>query len=681
MLERSYKQLEALIRVSQAIFKYQSLDDLFQAIVAELRLVIPFDLIIIWRLTKEGEVVFVSTGGEAPAPNPPKPDVDPSNPTPPRWVYDRQEPLVIASLADDPRFRDQLALLRQFGIQSLCALPLTTVHRRVGVIGLASRLPDAYRPEELGFLGLVGSQVAATLDAGLSFQESRAAEAELREKNQQLQLLLDINNALVANLEYRDLLHAISTNLRALMKCDGVGVALHDTARERLRISVMQFPGRTDFSEDDFLDEDSRVAAVFRSGQPVCAVAQPGQPIDLIADAQGLQAACFLPLASQHRKLGILMLVRTDPVPFTDEDISFLTMIGGQIAIALENAAAYREIAELKDRLNSEKVYLEDEIRTELNFDEIIGRSGALRKVLHQLSVVAPTDSTVLICGETGTGKELIARAIHNLSARAKGQFVKLNCAAIPTGLLESEMFGHERGAFTGAVTQRIGRFELANRGTVFLDEIGEIALDLQPKLLRVLQEREFERLGSSRTLSTDARLIAATNRDLAAMVAQHAFRSDLFYRLNVFPLYIPALRERPEDIPLLVRHFVQHYARRINRVIDTIPSEAMNAFMQYHWPGNIRELQNVIERAVILSKGPVLNVTLSDLPKASGTDHLNEVRTLEEMERRHILGVLDATRWVIAGDKGAAAILGLRRTTLQARMEKLGIRRARTAE
>ena len=681
MVERPYKQLAALIRVSQAVFRYQSLDDLFNAIVGELRLVIKFDLLIIWRLSKEGETFFISTGEEN-ALIPPKPDLDDSKLTPPRWVYNRQEPLVIASLAEDTCFPGQLVFLREYGIKSLCALPLTTVQRRVGVIGLASRLSDAYRPEELGFLDLVGSLVAATLDAALSFQESRAAEAELRERNERLRLLLEINNTLVSNLEYRDLLRAISSSLRALMKCDGVGVALHDTARDRLRIAVMQLSGgSTIFAEDDLLDEDSIGAAAFRSGQPACAVAEPDQPIDVIAEADGVQAVCFIPLASQNRKLGILTLVRTEPIPFTDQDVSFLTMIGGQISIALENAAAYREIAELKDRLNSEKVYLEDEIRTELNFDEIIGRSGALRKVLHQLSVVAPTDSTVLICGETGTGKELIARAIHNLSARANGQFVKLNCAAIPTGLLESEMFGHERGAFTGAVTQRIGRFELANHGSVFLDEIGEIALDLQPKLLRVLQEREFERLGSSRTLRTDARLIAATNRDLGAMVGQHTFRSDLFYRLNVFPLYIPALRERPEDIPLLVRHFVQHYARRINRVIDTIPSDAMNALVQYRWPGNIRELQNVIERAVILSKGPVLNVTLGDLPKASGTDRVDEVRTLEEMERRHIMDVLEATRWVIAGDQGAAAILGLKRTTLQARMEKLGIRRARTAE
>jgi formate hydrogenlyase transcriptional activator len=681
MLQRPYQQLAALIRVSQSIGTYSNLNDLFNAIVAELRSVITFDLILIWHFADGGETFFVAAGEES-APIPAKPDVDPSSQTPPRWVYDRQEPLVIASLADDPRFRDELAFLRQAGIESLCILPLTTVHRRVGVIGLASRLPDGYQPEELGFLGLVGSLVAATLDSAISFQESQAAEAALREKNDRLQLLLEINNTLVSNLEYRELLQAICTNLRLWMKCEGVGVALHDPTLDRLRISVMQFPGgTTEFREDDLLDEDLRVSEAFRAGRTVRALGRPDQPIDSAAVAHGVQAACFLPLTSQHRKLGVLTLVRTESVAFTDEDVSFLAMIGGQIAIALENAAAYREIAELKDRVTSEKVYLEDEIRSELNFDEIIGRSGALRKVLAKLSVVAPTDSTVLICGETGTGKELVARAIHNLSARSKGQFVKLNCAAIPTGLLESEMFGHERGAFTGAVTQRIGRFELANHGTVFLDEIGEIALDLQPKLLRVLQEREFERLGSARTLRTDARLIAATNRDLGAMAAQHTFRSDLFYRLNVFPLYIPALRERPDDIPLLVRHFVQHYARRINRVIDTIPSEAMNALMQYHWPGNIRELQNVIERAVILSKGPVLNVTLSDLPKPSGADRLNEVKTLEELERRHILDVLDATRWVIAGNKGAAAILGLKRTTLQARMEKLGIRRARTAE
>jgi formate hydrogenlyase transcriptional activator len=364
--------------------------------------------------------------------------------------------------------------------------------------------------------------------------------------------------------------------------------------------------------------------------------------------------------------------------------------VAGPVAIAVENAMAYGRIAELTDKLAREKVYLEDEIRSELNFEEIIGKSEALRTVLQQVETVAPTDSTVLICGETGTGKELIARAIHDLSSRAKNAFVKLNCAAIPTGLLESEMFGHERGAFTGAIAQRIGRFELASRGTVFLDEIGEIPLELQPKLLRVLQEREFERLGSSRTLKSDARLIAATNRDLAEMVADHEFRADLFYRLNVFPILVPPLRERRDDIPLLVRHFALQFARRMNRAIDTIPSETMNVLVAYHWPGNIRELQNLVERAVILSTGPVLNVPLNDLrsqphtavpTNAPTSEKHRKIETLEDVERRHVLETLDATDWVVGGPKGAAVLLGLKRSTLQVRMEKLGIRRARAAE
>jgi formate hydrogenlyase transcriptional activator len=317
-------------------------------------------------------------------------------------------------------------------------------------------------------------------------------------------------------------------------------------------------------------------------------------------------------------------------------------------------------------------------------FEEIVGSAAALKTVLSSIVQVAPTDSTVLITGETGTGKELIARAIHDLSSRAKNAFVKLNCAAIPTGLLESEMFGHERGAFTGAIAQRIGRFELATRGTVFLDEIGEISLELQPKLLRVLQEREFERLGSSRTLKSDARLIAATNRDLAEMVGDHEFRADLFYRLNVFPIQLPPLRERRGDIPLLVRHFARQFARRMNRAIDTIPSETMSVLVAYHWPGNIRELQNLVERAVILSTGPVLKVPLDDLKSqlratpASGRPV--RIETLEDVERRHILETLQATDWVVGGERGAAVRLGLKRSTLQVRMEKLGIRRARAA-
>jgi formate hydrogenlyase transcriptional activator len=346
----------------------------------------------------------------------------------------------------------------------------------------------------------------------------------------------------------------------------------------------------------------------------------------------------------------------------------------------VDNAVVYGQISELKDRLAQQKLYLEDEIRSELNFEEIVGKSEALRRVLTLVETVAPTDSTVLIYGETGTGKELIARAVHNLSSRGSHAFVKLNCAAIPTGLLESELFGHEKGAFTGAIAQRIGRFELAHRGTVFLDEIGEVPLELQPKLLRVLQEREFERLGSTRTLRTDARLIAATNRDLEAMVGEQKFRSDLYYRLNVFPVRVPALRERPEDIPLLVRHFVQQFGRRMNKTIDTIFSETMTMLMRYHWPGNIRELQNVVERAVILSTGPVLNVPTNELhlradePPVSNHDAGNLQLTLDGAERQGILTALEKTNWKVAGPQGAAVLLGMHRSTLQSRMQKLGI-------
>jgi formate hydrogenlyase transcriptional activator len=356
-----------------------------------------------------------------------------------------------------------------------------------------------------------------------------------------------------------------------------------------------------------------------------------------------------------------------------------------QSRAALEKA--FEEIKQLKDRLYQENVALREEIDETSMFEQIVGKSDALRRVLAQVETVAATDSTVLIYGETGTGKELIARAIHDLSERAARAFVKLNCAAIPTGLLESELFGHEKGAFTGAVGRRIGRFELANQGTVFLDEIGEIPLDLQPKLLRVLQEREFERLGSSRTLRTDARLIAATNSDLSAMVESGKFRSDLFYRLDVFPIHLPALRERKEDIPLLVRHFVQHFTRRLKKNVDSIPPATMTALCEYHWPGNIRELQNVIERAVIVSTGSVLNVSTANLKPRnhppSGHEKIGELqiadlrnarRAVDESERQQILVILEATHWTVAGPNGAASRLGLKRSTLQYRMRKLGI-------
>jgi formate hydrogenlyase transcriptional activator len=511
------------------------------------------------------------------------------------------------------------------------------------------------------------------------------ASFELRSHQERLQLLLELNNAIISNLELRDLLRAISASVRPVMKCDSVGVALPDPQDGRLRIHAVDFPeGR------GLIREQGRVTGaeaptnrVFRNGEPEALDAHELAALGAnnLAVAEGFQALCDVPLVSRNRTLGVLCLGRLHDRPFTADEVDFVRQVAAQVALAVENALAYRQIAELKDKLAQEKLYLEDEIRSQMNFDSIVGRSAPLRKVLQQVETVAPTDSTVLIYGETGVGKELVARAIHNLSSRAGNAFVKLNCAAIPTGLLESEMFGHEKGAFTGAIAQRIGRFELASHGTVFLDEIGEIPLELQPKLLRVLQEREFERLGSSRTLHTGARLIASTNRDLAAMVKEQKFRMDLYYRLDVFPILVPPLRERAEDIPMLVRFFVQQFARRMNKTIDTIPAETSDVLLRYPWPGNIRELQNLMERAVILSSGRTLKVPLADLkaepPAASGKQR----QTLEEIERRSILNALDAANWVVSGPHGAAAMLGLKRTTLQFRMEKLGIQRPRPGE
>jgi formate hydrogenlyase transcriptional activator len=372
----------------------------------------------------------------------------------------------------------------------------------------------------------------------------------------------------------------------------------------------------------------------------------------------------------------VLIVGRREDVAFDRDDLELLAQIAGQVAAALDNALAYQEIAELNEKLAREKLYLEGEIRSELAFEQIIGRSDALRRVLRQVETVAATDSTVLIEGETGSGKELVARAIHDLGARRERTFVKLNCAAIPTGLLESELFGHKKGAFTGAIADRVGRFELANGGTMFLDEVGEVPLEIQPKLLRVLQEREFERIGSSHTMRTDARLIAATNRDLGAMVAERTFRADLFYRLNVFPIRVPPLRERREDIPLLVRHFVEQLGRSMNRKVESIPAETMTTLERYDWPGNIRELQNLIERALIVSNGAVLRVPLEGLKRGGAADARGGAKSLAEAERAHILEALVAADWVVGGPRGAAVRLGLNRSTLQFRMQKLGIER-----
>jgi formate hydrogenlyase transcriptional activator len=422
----------------------------------------------------------------------------------------------------------------------------------------------------------------------------------------------------------------------------------------------------------------SSPGTAFREKRPVMFASAPASldPLALEINAgEGFQSGCFLPLVRRDRALGVLHLLDRRRDMFTDNDVEFLSQVATQVAIALENALEFRQMSEARERLAEERTYLRNEIRSDRYFEEILGESAGLTRVLKQVETVAPTDTSVFIYGETGTGKELIARAIHNLSARKDHPFVKLNCAAIPLGLLESELFGHEKGAFTGAIARKIGRFEIANTGTLFLDEIGDIPLELQPKLLRVLQEKEFERLGSNRSIRSDVRLIAATNRDLGRMVEERQFRADLYYRLNVFPIKIPPLRDRAEDIPLLVKYFVSKYALSMNKNVSSIPTKVMRALQAYSWPGNIRELQNFVERAVILSPGPSLDASLKELQvRQSPAD--TRPRTLKDVEREHVLEVLRDSDWVLGGAQGAAARLGIPRTTLIYRLRRLGIER-----
>ncbi len=501
---------------------------------------------------------------------------------------------------------------------------------------------------------------------------------ERKRAEDRLQLLLDVTNQVVSNLQLRDLLRAISASVRRVMQCDLVGVFLPDSEGNRLQTFVLDFPESKGFIREEYCSmEGSLGGFVFSTGKPwtgnTSDVLQLGVKDDPIIP-EGLKAGCMLPLVSRNRVLGLLGLGRREENAFSQVDIGFLKQVASQIAIAVENALEYGQINEAKDRLAEQKFYLEDEIRLEHNFEEIIGNSPRLKAVLESVRIVAPANSTVLIQGETGTGKEVIARAIHNLSSRKGQAFVKVNCAAIPLGLLESELFGHEKGSFTGAIARRTGRFELAHKGTLFLDEVGDIPLELQPKLLRVLQEQEFERLGSSRTQHVDVRLLAATNTNLTRMVAEKKFRSDLYYRLKVFPIDVPPLRDRREDIPLLIRYFANKYARRIGKQIKSIPKETMDALSHYTWPGNIRELQNLMERAVLLSTGPSLRVPLAEIltdvsPASSGN-------ALEQAEREQIVRALQECNWVVGGVHGAAARLGLKRTSLAYKMQKLGISR-----
>ena len=504
---------------------------------------------------------------------------------------------------------------------------------------------------------------------------------QLKKEMKRLRMLLDVSSLLASNWDVQKMFPKISASIRLVLRQEYAGFELHDPSTGQLIRQAEDFPlGKGLSSGVQILAANSpggrslqqRTSMIFSKAQIQGFEAEIAHKFL----AEGLQSLCCVPLLRPTGPLGVLVLGSTRKDAFHADDLTLLNQVAAQLAIALENHRAASEIEALKQRLAEEKRYLEGETRSEDEFAEIIGESPALQHVLDQVATVAASDATVLILGETGTGKELIARAIHRMSGRQKQSFIKVNCAAIPTGLLESELFGHEKGAFTGAISQKVGRLELAHGGTLFLDEIGEIPLELQPKLLRVLQDQEFERLGGTRTIKVNVRLVAATNRDLARSVAERQFRNDLFYRINVFPIRMPPLHERRQDIPLLIRYFVRKFAVRMGRHIETVPRETMTALTEWSWPGNVRELENLMERSVILSEGTVLRVPVSELRVPGPIPVPPPDHTLSGAEREHIIRVLRETRGVLSGPNGAARRLGLKRTTLQSKMQRLKIER-----
>jgi formate hydrogenlyase transcriptional activator len=698
------QRYEALFRISEALSACGEPEELARVLADQLRELISFDHLDVLIFKEDSNEIEWHGWGTQPVAFPDLPVEETSS-----WhVFRTQEPLHVADWNADSTFPRLKQLLEDGGrkIGSVIRVPLTTPHRRLGTLGIASRDRNAYRSEDVRFLQLLARAVALAIDDALNLKKSQAARLDLERQNARLEMLLDLTNRITSNLDLTELLRAISASVRQVMQCDVVGVTLPDSESGKFLLYALDFPHSEGFAhEKSVVSPGKGSTKPFETLKPV--ILNHIEAGDLspeeyaIITGEGLKSLCSIPLVNRGRALGVLGLGRREENSFSEDDAAFLMVAAGQIAIAIENALAYREISELKDKLAQEKLYLEEEIRSEMNFEQIIGTSSPLKHVLEMVETVASSDSTVLLLGDTGTGKELIARAIHDHSRRKQRTFVKLNCAAIPTGLLESELFGHEKGAFTGAISQKVGRLELADQGTLFLDEVGDIPLEIQPKLLRALQEREFERLGSTQTRKVNVRLIAATNRDLEKMIAEREFRSDLYYRLNVFPIRIPPLRERREDIPLLVRYFVQKSARQMQKQIETIPAAAMKTLTNWEWPGNVRELENFIERAVILTRGRSLEVPVAELSKARvslsasddglrGQDVARIVKETisalsngavrdageehNEKRRQEIVHVLQETKGRVGGADGAAARMGINRTTLLSRIKKFGI-------
>jgi len=673
-------RFDALLRVSPELAHHRSIAELVHVLADTLHTVVPFEYLglVLHDAATEQMKLMVLEPPEMPRPHVDVMPVAAGGPAARVWQSQETTIIPIPKTGSLPA---ALEYMRELGHQVTCWLPLTTVHGRIGVLTFGSTCATEYPQDAIAFMEQVASHVAIAVDNAINFDRARQLAGELRAERDRLRLLIEIGSLLVSHLDSAALLKAISESLRTVIRHDHVSVAVYDESVGGLRVPFTYDEARGVGRPDVLWPLDGspagvafvqRAAAVFDRGE-IDAFAPEGTTALPRTQPQKL---CCLPLVTRHGVVGTLTISSADPNAFSKDDVDLLGRLANPIAIAVENALAYRAIGERHDQLLEEKQYLEEEIRLESEFGEIVGKSPTLKKVLQTVKTVASTDATVLILGETGTGKELIARAIHRLSPRSQRTFVRLSAAALPTTLLESELFGYEKGAFTGAAGAKIGRLELADHGTLFLDEVGDLPLEVQPKLLRVLQEREFERLGSTRTRHADVRIIAATSRDLDRMVEEEAFRSDLFYRLNVFPIRIPPLRERKDDIPALARYFTERFARRMRRPVPAISPQTVQMLQEWHWPGNIRELENIIERAVILTSGPTLSVADHDVQPKERAPSVSKSATLRDMERETIVRALRESGGVVGGPSGAAARLGLKRTTLQSMMQKLGIRR-----
>src|SRR5258707_602281 len=732
-LQRKTERLELLLNLTTAIASSLDLREILRGIAANIRAVMHADVVTVWLpdaasgkfkvfvldfphgkgVIKEESLITLSAGAKK--------------------AMATLKPVVVY-----PRQRDEFAsatseLATAEGIKALCGIPLVNRGRVIGILSVGRTTETPFIAEDVDFFNQASGLIAIAIENALAYQELREreakirrlfeaggtegvafildlseqkrTEAEIQRQNERLGLLLNLTSKITSSLDPREVLRSIAANIREVIHADAVAVSLPDEASGKFKAFAVDFPhGKGVLREELLASPSTACKEAMDTLKPVVwdwrERDELAPEISDIAAAESVRVSCDIPLVNRGRALGNLgILGRTEP-PFTPKDIDFLSRASGQIAIALENALAYRKISELKDKLVQEKLYLEQEIRGDMHFEQIVGNSPALKRVLELVETVAPNDSTVLLLGETGTGKELIARAVHDRSRRKDRTFVKLNCAAIPTGLVETELFGHEKGAFTEAVGQKLGRLELADQGTLFLDAVGDIPIEIQPKLLRALQEREFERLGSTHTRKVNVRLVAATNRDLQKMVKEHEFRSDLYYRLNVFPIRIPPLRERKDDIPLLASYFVERFAKQMQKKIDSIPAAVMKSLIAWDWPGNIRELENLIERAVILTRGRSLEAPLEELHKSTtdqathgaaeqdpeglarflkkAVDAMKQNKSVADdyakNQREEIVHALTESKGRVAGATAAAARMGINRSTLSSRIRKFGI-------